>query len=209
MDRTINRWNVNCFMEMVCMVGFDAKKYGTIVADLLHPTKLAPLDSGRPNVSVRALLQGLSDNPDFLGKPIRDKQMACACISGLWLYHDFLEESHAISQEISSSAGSYWHGILHRREPDFPNSGYWFHRVGNFATFEELKQATAEILGDSPPDWARFMIGEKRWDPFAFIDLCERALGGNVNAIPICQRIAQKEWELLFDYCYRAAVGYE
>ncbi len=191
------------------MVGFDAKKYGMVVADLLHPTKLAPLDSGRPNVSVRALLQGLSDNPDFLGKPIRDKLMANACISGLWLYHDFLEESHAISQEISSSAGSYWHGILHRREPDFPNSGYWFRRVGNFATFEELKQATATILGDEPPEWAQFMLGEKRWDPLAFIDLCERALGGNVNAIPICQLIAQKEWELLFDYCYRAAVGYE
>lgn len=191
------------------MVGFDAKKYGMIVFDLIHPTKLAPLDSGRPNVTVRALLQNLSDNPDFLGKPIRDKQMADACISGLWLYHDFLEESHAISQEISSSAGSYWHGILHRREPDFPNSGYWFRRVGNFATFEELKQATLVILGDSPPEWARFMVGEKRWDPFAFIDLCERALGGNVNAIPICQHIAQKEWELLFDYCYRAAVGYE
>ena len=191
------------------MVGFDAKKYGATVEELLIPRRVAPLDPGRPNVSVRALLQALSENPDFLGKPIRDKLMANACISGLWLYHDFLEESHAVSQEISSSAGSYWHGILHRREPDFPNSGNWVRRVANFATFDELKQAAISILGEDPPEWSRCMLGEKRWDPFAFIDLCERALGGNVNAIPICQRIAQIEWELLFDYCYRAAVGYE
>jgi len=154
------------------------------------------------------MLQALPDDPNFLGKPIKDRPMASACISGLWLYHDFLEEAHAISQEISSTAGSYWHAILHRREPDFPNSGYWFRRVGNFATFDELKQAALLILGNDPPEWSEFMIKNTRWDPFAFIDLSERALSGVVSAIPLCQKIAQKEWELLFDYCYRGAVGY-
>ena len=52
--------------------------------------------------------------------------MAQACLAGLWLYHDFLDESHSISQEIATSTGSFWHGIMHRREPDPSNAKYWF-----------------------------------------------------------------------------------
>ena len=47
--------------------------------------------------------------------------MASACLAGLWLYHDYLDESHAVSQSIHTPAGSYWHGLMHRREPDFAN----------------------------------------------------------------------------------------
>ena len=45
--------------------------------------------------------------------------MAACCLCGLWLLHDFLDESHSLSQEITTDTGSYWHGIMHRREPDY------------------------------------------------------------------------------------------
>ncbi len=50
--------------------------------------------------------------------------------AGLWLYIDELDRSHTISQGISNATGSFWHGIMHRREGDFGNSHYWFNRTG-------------------------------------------------------------------------------
>ncbi|MFN6050028.1 MAG: hypothetical protein ACK47R_04290, partial [Planctomycetia bacterium] len=81
------------------MSGFDPKRYGETIADLILPARIPPLDPGRPNQSARASLHALGDDSNFLGKPIRDRQMADACRAGLWLYHDFLDESHSISQE--------------------------------------------------------------------------------------------------------------
>ena len=43
---------------------------------------------------------------------VRDAAAAAACRAGLWLYHDFLDESHTISQEIETPEGSYWHALF-------------------------------------------------------------------------------------------------
>lgn len=51
--------------------------------------------------------------------------------AALWLYVDELDRSHSISQQIHDADGSYWHGIMHRREGDFSNSHYWFRQTGN------------------------------------------------------------------------------
>ena len=53
-----------------------------------------------------------------------------AALSGLYLYFCAYDQSHSISQDISSVEGSFWHGIMHRQEPDPGNAGYWFRRVG-------------------------------------------------------------------------------
>jgi hypothetical protein len=50
--------------------------------------------------------------------------------SALWLYIDELDQSHKVSQGIGDATGSFWHGIMHRREGDFSNSHYWFDKVG-------------------------------------------------------------------------------
>ncbi|MDA0337856.1 MAG: hypothetical protein O2782_22030 [bacterium] len=50
--------------------------------------------------------------------------------SALWLYIDDLDRSHTVSQGIEDATGSFWHGIMHRREGDFANSHHWFNKVG-------------------------------------------------------------------------------
>ena len=71
--------------------------------------------------------------------------MAACCIAGVWLLHDFLDESHTISQGIDTPSGSFWHAIMHRREGDFSNAKYWFRRVGQHPVFDALGQRAAEL----------------------------------------------------------------
>lgn len=117
-------------------------------------------------------------------------------LSGLWLFFDELDRSHALSQDLPSREGSFWHGIMHRREPDPANAAYWFRRVGPHAIFPALAEAAAA---------AGFASGRgAEWDPFAWIDYWEEARrkpGSSQYAIAL--EVQCVEWELLFDYCAR------
>jgi hypothetical protein len=176
-----------------------------VFAELLAEPRLAPLGPGSPNLSVKPRLAGLKLVEAFAPHRVVDTDMASACLAGLWLYHDFLDEAHALSQEIATPAGSYWHGLLHRREPDFSNSKYWFRQVGAHPLFERLRVEAAR-LAEGAPRPAAFLTRQTTWDPFAFIDLCEASYDETAPGNELCRQVQRVEWELLFDFCYRAAV---
>jgi hypothetical protein len=184
----------------------EPSSYPPRIAELLTPERLNPLDAGTPNEAARAALRALTVREAFAPETVREEDMARACLAGLWLYHDFLDESHRISQEIETTTGSYWHGLMHRREGDFGNSKYWFRRVGAHPVFGPLARAAAELAGTETERAARFLVTQARWDPFAFIDLCEAAVSGNVGCAELCRRVQQAEWRLLFEHSYREAV---
>jgi hypothetical protein len=188
------------------MTTFDPTVYSPAVAELLREPWLPPLDPGRPNQTVHAQLTALTNDTAFAPFLVRDRDMAAACRAGLWLCHNYLDESHAISQELHTTTGSYWHALMHRREPDFSNAAYWFRRVGTHPVYEALHQAAAELAADAPPV-AAFLRTQAVWEPFAFIDLCAAALVGRAPCEALCLQIQKREWELLFDWCYRQAVG--
>lgn len=192
------------------MLNFDPKTYGPAVAELLEPEPLCELGPGRPNSSSRERLRSLNPAAIFAGATVVDQPMADCCLAGLWLLHNFLDESHALSQEIETPTGSYWHGIMHRREPDFGNAKYWFRRVGTHPVFGPLQEETRQILLTTSSENnlapAQFLADQTAWDPYAFIDLCEAAQkGGPLDGL--CRRVAQAEWRLLFDFCYRRSIG--
>ena len=108
------------------MKPFDPKAYGPALTALLDPMPLPPLGPGKPNELRRDALAMLTLEDMF--PALVDRDMGRACFSGLWLLHDFLDESHKISQDVGSTTGSYWHAIMHRREPDSGNSKYWFQK---------------------------------------------------------------------------------
>ena len=132
------------------MPGFDAGAYGPAVADLIGE-RLPVLGPGKPNKEVRGQLTALTVEKIFTGQKIVGDDAARCCLSALWLWHDFLEESHTISQEIHTIDGSYWHGIMHRREPDYGNAKYWFHRVPRHVIFEPLAAAARICAKGSRP----------------------------------------------------------
>jgi hypothetical protein len=125
-----------------------------------------------------------------------------AALSGLWLYFSCFEESHSISQDIETAEGSFWHGILHRQEPDAGNAAYWFRRVGAHPIFGELRDKAAEIV--SAHAGAKQLKLTTTWDPFTFIDFCEHARKRPDSEDETAAREIQRaEWQLLFDYCAR------
>jgi hypothetical protein len=187
------------------MTTFDPTAYAPAVAELLRRPRLPPLDAGRPDEGLRARLEALTDAVAFAAHRVRDREMADACRAGLWLYFDFLDESHKISQELHTPTGSYWHALMHRREPDFSNSSYWFRRVGAHPVYDALRTAATELAADATPD-AAFLSTQTAWEPFAFVDLCAAALTGRAPCAELCRQVQKREWELLFDWCYRQAV---
>ncbi len=187
-------------------MAFDPNAYGPVFGPLLEERRLNSLGPGTPNERVRDRLQGLSVEPAFAPSGVRDPVMAEACLAGLWLYHDFLDDSHAISQGLATPTGSYWHGLMHRREPDFGNAAYWFRRVGTHPVFELLHcEAVAIASRAQLDDAATFLTRQDAWDPFAFIRLCEACVAGESASEELCRQVQRREWELLFDYCYRQA----
>lgn len=190
------------------MTGFDTTAYGPVMGPLLEGPRLNDLGPDAPKISMQSQLEPLTGGDAFAHTTVRDEEMATACLSALWLLHDFLDRSHTLSQSLPSTTGSYWHGIMHRREPDAWNSGYWFRRVGKHPIFDELRVAAAEQAGSVELDESvSFLAGQAVWDPFAFIDLCEASRGGGTPIEALCREIQRREWELLFDYSYRQAIG--
>lgn len=198
------------------MFTFDLTAFPPACRALLVPERLSPLGPGEPNQQAHAALCALSPAMLAGGRAMRPSHRLDCCVAALWLLHDFLDESHRISQEISTSDGSYWHGIMHRREPDFGNAKYWFRRVGDHPVFPPLTEAAHELASQhfasagsdvrSLSHAAGFLAEQTQWDPFRFIDLYEAAYRRRAPAEELCRRVAQAEWQLLFEYCYRTSL---
>jgi hypothetical protein len=177
--------------------------YSSAVVELIREARLAPLGPGTPNAGARDALATLTDEMVTAPHPVADPEMAAACRAGLWLYHDFLDEAHTISQGIETPAGSYWHGLVHRREPDYSNAAYWFRRVGTHPIFEPLAKSARELAASC----SLAIPAADAWNPFWFIDYCEACAPGHEPGEHFARLVQKREWELLFEYCYRRAIG--
>lgn len=122
-------------------------------------------------------------------------------LAGLWLYLRDFEACHHVAQDLPSKEGSYWHGILHRQEPDDWNAGYWFRATGVHPIHEKLlPEAVALANRHSAAHWKP----GSRWDAEEFVRLCARARREPGSAAErLAKAVQMAEWRLLFQWCAR------
>jgi hypothetical protein len=185
----------------------DPRSFNEEVAALVDLERLNELGPGRPEQSKYARLKDLSPERLVAPQAVKDPMMAEACLAGLWLLWDFLDESHHKSQSLETVEGSYWHGILHRREPDYGNAKYWFLRVGQHPIFPQLAAEAGRLAGAQPDPEFAYLRTQEKWDPYRFVDMCEVGEVGRSAAGQFCRLVQRLEWQLLFAYCFLSATG--
>ncbi len=190
------------------MFELDPSQFDPPVRTLLEAEPLNVLAPDSPNAKFRGTLSSLHADTVLAPAAAIDQDMAQCCVSALWLLYDFLNESHVISQDINTATGSYWHGLMHRREPDYSNAKYWFRRVGDHELFDSLCSGARELAESEVHDReADFLESQSDWDPYRFVDLCEAVTNEQSPCEKLCRRVAQLEWRLLFDFSVRQATG--
>jgi hypothetical protein len=143
----------------------------------------APLFEALPLDQAMERLRGsVPVHTDLVERVLADPAMSgrSDLAAGLWLYVDDLDRSHTISQSIEDATGSFWHGIMHRREGDYSNSHYWMRRAAGHP----------------------LLVGSSENDPDALIDDVQRGFASPPKGrlVDLIER-QQKEWQDLFEWC--------
>lgn len=177
------------------------------------PMQLVP---GRPGHDQYWLLEHLLDGELIVAPESPADEVALR--AGLLQMHDFLHESHQHSQSIEGEGrnlnGDYWHAIMHRREPDYGNSKYWFRRVGQHPVFPQLAEWAQSMLTEhmdlaDTTEWQQRLGTSSQWNPMAFVDICEECADFPLNdpLVLIAGMIQSIEMQLLLKHTCRDALG--
>ncbi|MGB1927104.1 MAG: hypothetical protein ACPHL6_11260 [Rubripirellula sp.] len=138
---------------------------------------IPPLDGGVASTELKRQLLTLA-NTTWSHATLPGRRLA---ESGLWLLAGELDLSHEISQSIDNDTGSFWHGIMHRREGDFGNAKYWFRRAGDHPVLQVIAENS----------------GGKYADPCDFVDSCQSAQRSSEEEVELCKSAQWVEWQAL------------
>jgi len=192
---------------------FDLRAYSSVVCSILESVdggnRLIPLaPSAEFSSPGLTLLRQTAADDLFDGDKPASGDFARCVRSALFLYFSALDESHKISQDIRTDMGSYLHGIMHRQEPDYSNSKYWFRRAGRHELFPTLREECTRLRYRSELVENR-LSARPEWDPDWFIDQCEQAVNGGrtQDVVGDLESVQRLEWRLVFDYSYRRALS--
>ncbi len=174
----------------------------------------------RPLVAVERAPSAVSEflmmiEPHQLVPNMKSPADALSVKAGLYLVNDYIEAAHVAAQAADetgqNTTAAYWHGIMHRREPDYDNARYWFRRVGAHAVFSAIGGEAAGLMRDEA--FSRrlrcpaVIDGHGRWDPMAFIDLCEECGRTWDDRAQAAGQLQEIEMRHLLKYTCRAAAG--
>ncbi|WP_274365999.1 hypothetical protein [Paenibacillus thermotolerans] len=181
----------------------DIREIASLLRSRAGGGRLAPRKPWREDVSGR--IGRISFGPDAESQALK---------AGLLLWNDDLDASHSIAQEIETSTGSFWHGIMHRMEGDYGNAKYWFRLTGAHPVFPAIAaKAASRIAGGPPKTLLEGAVRDGKWNPYTFVDIVERAVreqrSGAVptGAVEIVETIQKDEIEALLSFSFQQVFG--
>ena len=167
--------------------------------------ELLPLKPGSIRSHRQAELKSVVTSPEWMRRQKRNRQLSDSAESGLWLWLGFLDRAHEICQDIPSSEGSYWHGIMHRIEGDFWNAKYWMRRAGRHPIQKEIVGLSEERLFETSGldrQWLESAFTKNGLDSERLVDLCEAANHSQDDRqLEACRWLTTLEWRTLMLYC--------
>lgn len=145
-------------------------------------------------------------------------------LAALHLFNDDLDPAHAICQGFGrdSVAGNYWHGVIHRREPDFDNARGWFGRADKWEGVLQIRDGVLDVLQRVllMPEYGHardtaFALKRKIddagiWEPAFFVDMCETFRGTDTQdemESLLLREVQEAEMVAALDWTYRCAIG--
>jgi len=192
--------------------------------DLLRPSDRRPLLPSRIRyLFLKSYLDRIPAEALFSMKHLASETYGRLVLAGLHQHNDDLDASHVLCQEMEKDAdsvgASYWHGTVHRREPDFDNARYWFRKAGDFPALAEVSGEVISLLQRvlQVPDYGqareaalqllRRLQENGIWDALYFTDLCETCAGrGTPEDRRLLEEIQEVEFNAVFDWTYRMAI---
>jgi hypothetical protein len=159
----------------------DAHRLDEILRGPIEAAPLPPLGAQSVDGPLAAVLR--SDACEELALPAARR-------AALWLLAGDLEASHEISQTLGTPLGSFWHGVMHRREGDYSNAKYWFRRAGSLSFYPSLAAAVRE------DPRAEGVLRRDHWDAEHFVDLCCRAVRKDGDLEQACREAQWIEWQV-------------
>jgi hypothetical protein len=172
------------------------------IKSLLATVELPELGPG-PRAGVRPA----AELNEAIGKILPDSTFSSRANESIraviLLWHDHLEEAHAIAQSIEDRDGSFIHAMMHRRQPDYTNANYWFRHTGAHPCFPEIaRRASALLEAEGEKVLREEIIPRGEWDAFAFVDACAKAERKPVmdRQVRLLREIQKIETEVLLEY---------
>jgi hypothetical protein len=166
---------------------------------LLNPDLLRKLIPTEPlGWDLPAKIRDAGDETISGGREIADAKMFALVRGALLCAADALDAAHRVFQDDPSDLGSYWHGVMHRREGDFDNARYWFRRAGRLPVFDKMHEAAVHVSAT--------MAKQITWDAYLLTGMCEQAKFGDTATVAECVRLQRVEFEQLFAYCWRKSL---
>lgn len=165
----------------------------------------SPVDASRlPHVGPKTL-DAATDRRQLIHSAVNSLKLSSMSSrgveAGLLLLNDYLDESHEISQTMEGKGnpktGDYWHGIMHRREPDAGNASYWFRRVGHHPEMETLAANLMTWMTELQCSSQQIAIAQqtvlknRAWDAMAMVQLSTSALRSPGSNAEFTCRIVQ------------------
>ena len=131
----------------------------------------------RPGVlDKNAILDKTASLADRNGAPLEtERLLLLQGVSLLW--HDRWDDAHEIAQSREGEPDfDLLHAILHRREGDFANSGYWFRSAGKHPCYPILERRLASAPIGETQD---ILLPLGKWSPAAFVAEVRRNARGS------------------------------